>query len=252
MNTTIPVYNCYLLSTLLYGIGNRTPFACPKHSLYSLHLSCLQCLMCVSWRDWVANAEVLKQASTSSMFVISSQRFFRQLGHVHRMEDGRHPLAVPYGDLAAAARHCACPLLHFNDVSKRDRMSANIDTGKREGVLGNRSNWQTTNRTGPQLAEDKRNQRWWEWRARHRERTASSPPVTFTADIATETVTPKLDSSTTTDAVHGEADVTTWVQFHCLLRQKVINEERGGREQYPVISSTDDGGQIHLNVVAVL
>ena len=54
-----------------------------------------------SWEDRVSNAEVLSRAGLPSMYTLLRQRRLRWPGHVHRMNDGRIPKDIIYGELAS-------------------------------------------------------------------------------------------------------------------------------------------------------
>jgi len=175
-NTKISVYNACVLSTLLYGSETWIAYARQERRLNSFHLRCLRRILGISWQDRVPNTEVLHQANTPSMFALLSQRRLRWLGHVRRMEDGRLPKDVLYGELTTGSRPTGRPMLRFKDVCKRDMKAAEISPETWEAAAENRSNWRSTVKAGIQRAEERREQQWLDKRER-RSRAASAPTL---------------------------------------------------------------------------
>ncbi|CAH1266854.1 Hypp3594 [Branchiostoma lanceolatum] len=72
------------------------------------------------------------------------QRRLRWLGHVRRMEDGRIPKDLLYGELISGKRRTWRPQLRFKDVCKRDLKALDIDTEHWEDLASDRSRWRCT------------------------------------------------------------------------------------------------------------
>ena len=172
-NTKIAVYCACVLSTLLYGSETWTTYARQEHRLNSFHLRCLRRILGISWQDKVPNKIVLESANTQSMFALLTQRRLRWLGHVRRMEDGRLPKDVLYGQLTSGSRAVGRPMLRFKDVCKRDMRSADIDPETWEETAADRSAWRQAVRSGVERAEAKRDQQWRDRRERQRAHAAS-------------------------------------------------------------------------------
>ena len=64
-----------------------------------------------------------------------SQRHLRWLGHVERMEKGRLPKDLLYGQLELGKRQEGHPRRWYKDSRKRDLHSANIDVGTWEDTV---------------------------------------------------------------------------------------------------------------------
>ena len=86
-----------------------------------------------------------------------SQRRLRWLGHVHRMEDGRIPKDILFGELAMGRRPVGRPALRFKDVCKRDLKLTDINTGSWESLAEDRSSWRQAVQAGVRRGEEKRN-----------------------------------------------------------------------------------------------
>ena len=52
----------------------------------------------------------------------------RWLGHVRRMNDGRIPKALLYGQVAHGRRHRGRPKLHYKDCCKREMKSVDVSS----------------------------------------------------------------------------------------------------------------------------
>ena len=62
-------------------------------------------------------------------------------GHVRRMEDGKIPKDILFGELAVGKRPCGRPQLRFKDVCKRDTRALEIDPESWEDIVADRSSW---------------------------------------------------------------------------------------------------------------
>ena len=170
MNTKLKVYQACVLSTLLYGSESWTTYARQENRLESFHLRCLRRILGITWKDKVNNIAVLELAGSLSMHLMLSQRRLRWLGHVRRMEDGRIPKDVLYGELALGRRPAGRPALRYKDVCKRDLKVTDIDTGNWESLADDRGRWRQVVRSGVRRGEEKRNKQLVEIRARRKQR----------------------------------------------------------------------------------
>ena len=138
------VYNACIISTLLYGSETWTTYARQEKRLNSFHMRCLRRILGISWQDKIPNTEVLAKAGLPSMFTLLRQRRLRWLGHVRRMEDGRIPKDILYGQLAAGKRRTGRPQLRYSDACKRDMKALNIDPRDWEDLAADRPKWRAT------------------------------------------------------------------------------------------------------------
>ena len=116
-HTKVQVYNACVLSTLLYGSESWTLHSHEEKRLNNFHMRCLRRLLGITWRDKVTNNTVLERAGPQSLLSILKQRRLRWLGHVSRMEDGRIPKDLLYGELSSGSRPTGKPLFRFKDTS---------------------------------------------------------------------------------------------------------------------------------------
>ena len=87
----------------------------------------------MAWQDKVPNTEVLERANLPSMYSLLRQRLLQWLGHVCRMEEGRIPKDILYGELA---KENGAPLLDRNCNSKTSVNATEIHE-HRYKLLGN-------------------------------------------------------------------------------------------------------------------
>ena len=142
ISTKVAVYSSCVLSTLLYSSETWATTKKQEAKLNSFHFRCLRRILGISWIDKVTNEEVLRRTSLTTLPTILKRRRLRWLGHVSRMEDGRIPKDLLYGELASGTRTVGRPLLRFRDVAKRDLTSLKITDW--ENVANNRAEWRST------------------------------------------------------------------------------------------------------------
>ena len=168
--TKMAVYNACIISTLLYGSETWTTYARQEKRLNSFHMRCLRRILGISWQDKTPNTEVLAKAGLPSMFTLLRQRRLRWLGHVRRMEDGRIPKDILYGQLAAGKRRTGRPQLRYSDACKRDMKALNIDFKDWEDLAADRPKWRATLTTHLKSSEKRMSAAAEEKRAKRKER----------------------------------------------------------------------------------
>ena len=94
------------------------------------------------------------------MFALLSHRCMRWLGHVHRLQDGRIPKGLPYGEFATGSRPACRPTLRYKDVCKRDVKESGIDPARWKSVADDRNRWRCAVPTGVELRENRREAQW--------------------------------------------------------------------------------------------
>ena len=167
------MYQACVLSTLLYGSETWTTYASQEKRLNCFHLRCLRRLLQVRWQDRVTNSEVLQRANIPSLFALLGQKRLKWLGHVRRMEDGRIPKDLLYGELREGSRPVGRPHLRFRDVCKRDMKAADIDSDDWERMAEDRHLWRVEVNEGMKRAETTRCEQHAARRERRKARAAS-------------------------------------------------------------------------------
>ena len=77
------------------------------------------------------------------MYTLLRQRRLRWIGHVRRMEDGRIPKDLLYGELELGSRPVGRPKLRFGNVCKRDMLATGLPADKWELLAEDRLKWNT-------------------------------------------------------------------------------------------------------------
>lgn len=175
IKTKTQVYQACVLSTLLYGSESWTPYTRQERRLNAFHLRCLRRILGITWQDRIPNTEVLARAGTVSMYALLTKRRLRWLGHVTRMQDGRLPKDILYGELATGSRPTGRPSLRYKDVLKRDLKAGGIAPAGFEALAADRSGWRSTTMSAIKTAEQKREEQWEDKRARRRQRAEANP-----------------------------------------------------------------------------
>ena len=119
-----------------------------EHKLNAFHMRCLCRILGITWQDKVTNTSVLNRAMVPSMHSLLKQRRLRWLGHVVRMEDGRIPKDLLYGELTQGTRPTGRPKLRFKDVCKRDLKTLEIDVDTWEVTASDRLAWRRAVKEG--------------------------------------------------------------------------------------------------------
>ena len=141
--TKMKVYQACVISILLYGSESWATKAHQENQLESFHMRCLRRIFGIKWHDRVTNTEVLEEADTLSIHLQLCKRRLRWLGHVRRMQDGRIPKDLLFGELQEGKRRVGCPQLRFKDVVKRDLKYTGIDHTTWEKEAEDRDNWKS-------------------------------------------------------------------------------------------------------------
>ena len=142
-------------STLLYGSETWTTYAGQERRLNTFHLRIIRRILGISWQDKVTNTDVLSRAGLPSMYTLLRQRRLLWLCHVCRMEDGRTPKDILYGELALGRRSTGHPHLRCKDICVRDMKAVDIDTMSWEGLAADRTGWRSALKQHIKTGEDK-------------------------------------------------------------------------------------------------
>ena len=84
--------------------------------------------MTIYWTSEDCHGQAILTLHLSVGQVIIIISLFRSLGHVRRMDDGRIPKCILYGELAFGRRTTGHPHLRYKRVCVRDMKAVDIDT----------------------------------------------------------------------------------------------------------------------------
>ena len=178
VKTKMSVYNACVTSTLMYGSEMWTTYAGQERRLHTFHLRSIRRIMGICWQDKVANADVLPRAGLPTMYNLLRQRRLRWVGYVRRMEDGRIPKDILYGELTLVMRTTGRPHLRYKDVCARDMKAVDIDTMSWEGLAADRTKWRRALKQHLMTGEYKLMAAAADTRARRKEGSSSIQPET--------------------------------------------------------------------------
>ena len=158
-HTRILVYKACVLSTLLYGSECWCLYSKQERRLNAFHMKCLRRILGIKWTDMITNNAVLEQANIYSLTSIMRQQRLRWLGHITRMENGRIPKQILFGQLARGTRRKGRPLLRYKDILKKDLLEVGINPDTFAEEVANRDEWKVKVKTGIADSEERMRQR---------------------------------------------------------------------------------------------
>ena len=94
--------------------------------------------------DKNSNKDVLQRASLLTVSALIKQRRLRWLSDVRRIDDGRIPKDLLYGEIDEAKYPVGRPKLRFKDVCKRDLKALDMPADSVEAMAENRVVWRST------------------------------------------------------------------------------------------------------------
>ena len=112
--------------------------------------------MGITWQDKATNTAVLERAGSLSIHPVLCQCRLCWLGHVQRMDDGRIPKDLLYGELATGNHLVGRPALRFKHICKCDMKLTDIDPSSWEALAANPKGWHHTIHNSVRLGEEKR------------------------------------------------------------------------------------------------
>ena len=164
-----------MLSTLLDGSESWTTYMYQERRLNTFHMRCLKRILGITWQDRIPYSDILDRARIHSMYSLQSQRRLRWLGHAQRMEDGRLPKDILYGQLTSGARPVGRPALRFKEACKHNMEACDISPKGWEAVAEDRTAWRQATCRDIEMADKKKHQHAAEKRMRRKQKAALPP-----------------------------------------------------------------------------
>ena len=159
-----------------------------------------------------------------SMHLMLCKRQVRWLGYVRRMENGRIPKDLLYGELATGRRPVGRAVLRFKDVCKRDLKLTSIDMNNWESFAADRNGWHHAVNSGVMSGERMRTLRMEEKREQRKARqqnVEASPQSEFVCNRCAKDCHARIGllSHVKRCSLHVQQD---WFGFqgasHCLVK----------------------------------
>ena len=105
----------------------------------------MNCVKCNFVAGYVpTKSAVLERAGIPSVFTLLRQRRLGWIGHVYRMDEGRTPKHLLYGELIQGKRPVGRPKLRLKDVVKRDMQAISLPIDSLESLASDRSVWKAS------------------------------------------------------------------------------------------------------------
>ena len=144
LETKISVYIAGVLTTLLSGSEAWTAYKKQILHIDAFHMRCLRSICGLKWSDKVRNSDILAKCNTMGIdaFVIRNQ--CRWAGHVVRMDDGRIPKSLLFGQLSDAPRRTGRPLLLYKHKLKFNLKLLNLEIKDLLSMAPDRNLWRST------------------------------------------------------------------------------------------------------------
>ncbi len=140
----ISIYNAIVVTTLLYGCETWTLYERHIRLLNAVHQRCMRSIIRFKWQDYITNDEVCEHTGLPEMDIILRRRILRWAGHVIRMEDGRLPKQIRYGEMISGKRDVGRPKLRYKDIVKASLKGCSINVNRFEMVPSDRALWRKT------------------------------------------------------------------------------------------------------------
>ena len=173
--TKCKVYRAVVLSSLLYSSETYILYRRHIRQLQRTQMSHLRHLLKIRWQDRVSDVEVRKRAGMPSVEALLTQGQLRWAGHVVRMDEGRLPRKVFYGELQEGKRGVGRPKLRYKDCLKRHLKAGNIRIESWEETAADRTMWRTSIKRAAKLVEDRLEEETVERSRRRAARSANAP-----------------------------------------------------------------------------
>jgi len=154
--TKVKVYVACILSALLYACETWTTYKKHLKRLERFHQQCLRQILGVRWQMYVSDIEVLERAKCQSIESLIFKHRLRWSGHLVRMNDGRLPKQLFYGELINGKRLAQGPKMRYKDCLRSTLKKCNIDEKTWESKALDRGQWRRALQEGTKKFETNR------------------------------------------------------------------------------------------------
>ena len=140
LHTKIIVYKEYVFTDLPYASETWTLYKHQLKLLESFHQRCPRLILQIKWQSHVSDTEILRKAGLPSIQLMEMKSCLRWVGHIVRMDDGRLPRQLFYGEMWEGKRSTLKPKKRFKDTKYYLKQSGlPVDQWKK--MASDRSKW---------------------------------------------------------------------------------------------------------------
>ena len=151
------VYKTFIIPHFLYGAETWNSTLKQEKALERVHSSCLRTILGVTKLDRHSIQHVRKACKIKSLEAMITAARLRWLGHVSRMDDGRYPKAVLFGEMHGQAVR-GRPYTRVSDVAKRAIQAAKMSWQNWRNIAQFRLDWR--GKILAYLKQDRSVERW--------------------------------------------------------------------------------------------
>ena len=116
--TKIIVYKICVLTALLYASETWTIHKHQLKLIEGFHQRCLRQILYIKWQSHVSDTEVLRKAGLPIVQSMVMKSCLQLVGHNMRIDDGRLPRQLFYGEMREGKRSALKPKKRFKDTIK--------------------------------------------------------------------------------------------------------------------------------------
>ena len=135
IKTKVDFYMVCVVTVLLYSAETWTTHKRHIRVMEHFHLKCLRRILNIKRQMHKPDTEVLEKALCPSLGSMITTVQLRWAGHLVRMDDGRLPKRLFYGELASGKRPQHKPRKHYNDGLQSNPKDADLDVNTWEAIV---------------------------------------------------------------------------------------------------------------------
>ena len=141
LHTKIIVYKVCVLTALLYASKTWTLYKYKLKLLEGFHQLCLRQIFHIKWQSHILHTEILGKAGLPRIQSMVMKSCLRWVGHIVRIDDGRLPRQLCYGDMWEGKRSALKPKKRFKDTIKYYLKQSGLSVDQWEKMASDRNKW---------------------------------------------------------------------------------------------------------------
>ena len=129
------------MTAILYASETWTLYKHQLKLIEGFHQRCLRQILHIKWQSHVSDTEVLGKAGLPSIQSMVMKSCLQWVGHIVRMDDGRLPRQLFYGEMWEGKRSALKPKKRFKDTIKYYLKQSGPPVDQWEKMASDRSKW---------------------------------------------------------------------------------------------------------------